>query len=444
MIKPRILENEIYENREGLLYFDGCNTLELAKEYGTPLYIYSEKEILRRINQLREVFAEKAAGAPRRIVYASKAFCTVAMMEICKREGLAVDVVSGGELHTAKAAGLPGDRIEFNGNNKTPSEIEAAVDYGVGRFIVDGLTELNLIQDVIANSNVPSDYRPKILFRVTPGVAADTHDHLITGKKDSKFGIPLDEDIFYPMVEAAIKSTSTEFVGLHFHVGSQLFDPTPFMKALEIVLEAIRGIKEKYSFIVKELNLGGGFGACYINEERKPFDYFLDPMVERIIDYYENVLGEDPPEISIEPGRSIVAEAGATLYTVGQIKDIPGVRKFLSVDGGMGDNIRPALYGASYQGLIANKMNEAPTETITVSGKNCETGDILIKDASLPKAETGDTLAILSTGAYGFSMASNYNGNTIPAVVLCNSGNHKLIVKRQSFDQLIENQLSLD
>ncbi|MBO4235183.1 MAG: diaminopimelate decarboxylase [Firmicutes bacterium] len=442
-INESILKNPIYEVRAGVLFFDGCNTVELAQKYGTPLYLMSETEIVRRIDELRKSFVEPYVGKTDcRIVYASKAFCTIAMMNICEREGISVDVVSGGELHTAKAAGFPADRIEFNGNNKTREEIESALLYGVGRFIVDGLSELKIIESVIAD-NPSITYHPKILFRITPGVTADTHDHLKTAKKDSKFGIPLAEEVFFPQIERAINSELVDYVGLHFHIGSQLFDVKPYLDALEIALEKVREIKERYGFVVSELNVGGGFGACYVDEDRKQFGYFLAPVVEKIIEFYDNVLGTDPPEISIEPGRSIVAEAGATLYTVGQTKDIPGGTKYISVDGGMGDNIRPSLYQAEYFSAIANKMDSPCDDTVTICGKNCESGDILIRNAQLPLASSGDILCTFSTGAYCYSMSSNYNGNLIPAVVLCSDGKDKLIVKRQTNDQLVQNQLPL-
>lgn len=433
------MNKNIFETKDGVLYFDGCNTLELASTYGTPLYIYSKTEILNRIREAKECFGDKYPNA--RIAYAAKAFSSLAMMDICNQEGICVDVVSGGELFTAKTAGLPGERIEFNGNNKSELELLDAVNYGVGRIIMDGLGELSRLEELLASS---FSQKVKILFRITPGIKADTHDHLVTGKKDSKFGIPLDDEIFFPLVEAAINSEYVEFMGLHFHIGSQLFDVEPYLAALEILLEKVAQIKNRFGYTVEEINLGGGFGVTYTTEERKSYDYFLAPMVERIHEFYRDVLGEDPsayPNLVIEPGRSIVAEAGATLYTIGETKEVPGLRKFASVDGGMGDNIRPALYGAQYQCHIANKMEEPYEETVTISGKYCETGDILIKDAKLPATETGDILAITSTGAYGYSMASNYNCNPVPAVVLCEKGTHRLIVKRQTYEDVIGNQL---
>lgn len=427
--------NQRREIKDGILYFDGCSTVDLAKQYGTPLYVMSEGDIEDKMREIKTCFLDKYPNT--RAAYASKAFCTMAIYKICEKEGFCIDIVSGGELHTAIKAGFPAERIEFNGNNKLPQEIEEALDYGIGRFIVDGLQEVALIEAICKEKGKTAN----ILFRVTPGVAASTHDYITTGKKDSKFGIPLDEDVFFPQVEAAIKAEHINFLGLHFHVGSQLFDNAPFLQALDIILDKVAEIKKRFDYDIKELNLGGGFGATYIDEERKPYAYFLAPMMERIEAFFTE-LGVERPAVVIEPGRSIVAEAGLSLYTIGSIKDIRDIRKYVSVDGGMTDNIRPALYQAEYEGLVANKASEPKDDKVTICGKCCESGDILIKDCMITgTAKTGDLFAMFSTGAYGFSMASNYNSNPIPAVVLVKDGKSELIVKRQSYDDMIKNQL---
>ena len=353
-----------------------------------------------------------------------------------QREGLSIDVVSGGELYTAISTGFPAERIEFNGNNKLPEELEMAIDYGVGRIIIDGLQELKLIEKICRNKNK----RMNVLYRITPGVKSDTHDYIVTGKKDSKFGIPLDEDVFYPAIKDAIDSEWVDFYGLHFHVGSQLFDNTSHLKSLDIMLHLTEEIRKRFNYEIRELNIGGGFGITYTDEERKPYSYFLDPMMKKIDNHFRE-FGIERPSIVIEPGRSMVGEAGITLYTVGSIKNISGVRKYVSVDGGMTDNIRPALYGAKYHGLIANKLDEDANDLVTISGKCCESGDILIKDIKIPKAEAGDIFAIFSTGAYGYSMASNYNKNPIPAVVLVKDGKDSLIIKRQTYEDMIKNEM---
>jgi len=424
----------IREVINGELYFDGCNTIELAKEYGTPLYVFSETEIVNRFNELKVCFIEKYENT--RVAYASKAFSTLAMYKLCEREGMCIDIVSGGELYTAIEAGFPPEMIEFNGNNKLPYEIEMAVEYGIGRFIIDGLQELPLIEEICKEKGK----KVNVLYRITPGVKSDSHDYIVTGKKDSKFGIPLDEDVFYKEVEKAINSDYVNFMGLHFHVGSQLHDNSSHLQALEIMLKHVKGIKDKFDFEVTELNVGGGFGVTYTTEKRKPFSYFIEPIMERIEEFFSD-MDIKRPNVVIEPGRSIVAEAGISLYTIGSIKEIRNVRKYVSVDGGMTDNIRPSLYQAEYDGIVANKADKDKTEKVTISGKCCESGDILIRDIDVPFTEKGDIFAIFSTGAYGFSMASNYNKNPIPAVVLVKEGKSELIVKRQTYKDMIKNEL---
>ena len=427
----------IKEIKKGILNFDGCNTVELAKKYGTPLYVMSENDILDRFTQLKEDFIDKYPNA--RVAYACKAFCTVAMMKICEREGMCIDVVSGGELYTAIKAGFPPERIEFNGNNKLPEELEAAIDYGIGRIIVDGIGELKLIEDICARK----DKKANILYRITPGIKADSHDYIITGKKDSKFGMPQDEEELYNEVKRAIDSPYVEFLGFHFHIGSQLFDKEPYIQALNVTLNHIKNIKDRYDFDIKEINMGGGFGVTYTDERRKPYSYFLDPLMDRVREFYQEENAK-LPALVIEPGRSIVAEAGISLYTVGRIKNIPGIRKYVSVDGGMTDNIRPALYQAKYEGIIANKASEKKIDKVTVCGKCCESGDILMKDIEMAEAETGDIIAIFSTGAYGYSMASNYNRNLVPAVVLVKDGRDELIVRRQTYENMLSNDIVPD
>lgn len=423
------------EVRDGILYFDGCNTVELAKRYGTPLYVVSETSIVEKCNEIKGTFLNKYKKT--RAAYAAKAFLTLAMCKIIKREGLYIDVVSYGELFTALKADFPPERIEFNGNNKSIDEIEMAVEHNIGRIIVDGLDELNLIENVCKKKGK----KVNILYRITPGVKSDSHDYIVTGKKDSKFGIPLDENIIFPAVEQAIKSEYVNFMGLHYHVGSQLLDNDSHLKALDIALNIIKEIITKYDYITPEINLGGGFGIKYTeDDEPKTYSYFLDPMMDKIDKFFKG-MNIERPEVVIEPGRSIIGEAGMSLYSIGTIKDIPGIRKYVSVDGGMSDNIRPALYQAKYEGLAANKANVPKTDTVTICGKCCESGDILIRDVEVPQLERGDIFAIFSTGAYGYSMASNYNKNPIPAVVLVRKGNSKVIVKRQSCEDMIKNEV---
>jgi diaminopimelate decarboxylase len=309
-----------------------------------------------------------------------------------------------------------------------------AIEYGIGRIIVDGLTELDIIEEICKEKGKTA----KILFRVTPGVKSTSHDYIVTGKKDSKFGIPL--DVIMEQVKRAIDSEYIDFYGIHFHVGSQLFDNDSHLQAVEIFLKLAENIKNEFGYDLKEINLGGGFGVKYVDEERKPASYFIEPMMERIVNYYE-AAGITRPNVVIEPGRSIVAEAGITLYTIGQIKDIKDIRKYVSVDGGMTDNIRPALYQAEYTGVIANKAEEEKTEVVTISGKCCESGDILIRDLQIAHPERGDIFAIFSTGAYGYTMASNYNKNRIPGVVFVKDGADRVVVKPQSYDDMLMNEI---
>lgn len=421
---------EIIDNT---LYFDGCNTVELAKEYGTPLYIISETEIVNKCREFKEAFLDRYDNT--RVAYAGKAFLTIGMCKIIEREGLCIDVVSGGELYTAIKAEFPCEKIEFNGNNKSISELEMAIDYDIGRIIIDSLDELKLIENICREK----DKKVNVLYRITPGVKSDSHDYIVTGKKDSKFGIPLDDKIIYSATEDAIKSEYVNFLGYHFHVGSQLHDNDSHLQALDIALNLIKNTKEKFDYNITELNIGGGFGIYYTNEDDvKPFAYFLDPMMEKIEGFFAK-LNVKRPEIVIEPGRSIIGEAGITLYEIGAIKDIKGVRKYVSVDGGMSDNIRPALYQAKYDGIVANKAGDNKDDLVTICGKCCESGDVLITDINIATPKRGDIFAVFSTGAYNYSMASNYNRNQVPAVVLTKEGKSQLMVRRQSLEQMLEN-----
>ena len=419
------------------LHIDNISTVDIAKKYGTPLYVYSYEEIKNQIQTLKEQFEYKYENV--RIAYASKAFNCIAICQIMQHLGVCLDIVSEGELYTAKKAGFDMKNIEINGNNKLISELEDAIEYGVGRIIVDGLSELDIIEDICKRKNK----RTKILFRITPGVDSHTNEKISTGKLDSKFGIPIDEDVLYPQIEKAINSEYVDFLGFHFHVGSQLFDNISHLLATDIILDIVKNVKEKYNYDIKELNLGGGFGATYTNEQRKPYSYFLDPMMKKIEAFCKKI-NIDRPAIVIEPGRSIIAEAGIQLYSVGQIKDIKDVRKYVSVDGGMSDNIRPSLYDAKYDAIIANRADEKADDLVTICGKCCESGDILIKDILLPTPKRDDIIAVFTTGAYGYSMASNYNKLPKPAVVIIKDGEVFEIIKRQSYEDMIKNELSIE
>jgi len=428
----------VKEIKNNTLYFDGCSTTELAKKYGTPLYVVSETDIINKCNEFRDCFLDKYPNT--RVAYASKAFLPLGMCKIIEREGLCLDVVSGGEIYTAMKAGFPAERIEFNGNNKGMDEIELAVEYGVGRIIIDGVSEIELIEEACRKYGK----KMNVLYRITPGVKSDTHDHMVTGKKDSKFGIDMEEDVIYPAIERALRSEYVNLLGFHFHVGSGIFDNYPYLASLDITLNLVKEVKERYGYEIKELNVGGGFAIQFVPEEpRPPYSYFLEPIMKRIEAFSEEI-GIDRPAVVIEPGKGIVGEAGITLYTIGSIKEIKNVRKYVAVDGGMTDNIRTELYGAVYDGVVANKMDDPKDDFVTICGKCCESGDYLIKDIWTAKAERGDIFAIYSTGGYNYSMSSNYNKHTKSAVVLVKEGRDELMVRRQTYDHLIENELIPD
>lgn len=422
-------------NEKGILYFDGCSTVDLAQKYNTPLYTVSQSYIEKKCNEIKESFLDKYENT--RAAYAGKAFLPIAMCKIIEKQGLGLDVVSGGELFTAIKAGFPVELIEFNGNNKTLDELELALEHNIGRIIIDNVAEIYLLEDLCKAKNK----KINVLYRITPGVKSDTHDYITTGKKDSKFGIPLDDNIIYPAIKKGIESNYLNFMGFHFHVGSQLLDNRSHLAAVETSLALIKKTKDKFNYVTPELNIGGGFGIKYTEKDNeKSYSYFLDPIMERIINFCsENDI--ERPTVVIEPGRSIIGEAGITLYKVGTIKEIPGIRNYVSVDGGMTDNIRPALYQAEYEAVIANKADKEKDYIATICGKCCETGDILIKNAKIATPERDDIIAVFSTGAYGYSLANHYNKNIIPSVVLVKNGVSEVIVKRETYEDLIKNEV---
>lgn len=424
----------IKEIKNNHLYWDGCDTVELAENYGTPLYVISQTAIENECRALQKDFIKKYDNV--HVAYASKAFNNLAMLKIIEKEGLGIDVVSGGELYTAIQAQFPAEHIEFNGNNKSDEELAIAIDYGVGRIIVDGSQELDRIGEICRKK----EKKANILFRITPEVDVATHQFISTGQKDSKFGLPLDEEFLFPILQQAITMPEVDFYGIHFHIGSQLFDNTTHLKAAKVALELAVRIKEKFDYEIKELNYGGGFGVRYTqDDQRQPYAYFLDPLMALTEDFCEKN-GLKRPAIAIEPGRSIVAEAGITLHTIGSIKTLPHIRKYAAIDGGMTDNVRPGLYQAIYTGMVANKADQPLEETVTISGKACESTDILMKDLQVPLIASGDIFTTFTTGAYGYAMANNYNKLAIPAVVLVNKGQADIIVKRQTYAQIIQNE----
>lgn len=426
------MENRAHLNIvNGRLHFSNVDVTNLANKYGTPVYILSHDLIRERCLELKSDFLKKYPNVM--AVYAGKAFSSISMCKIVEREGLGLDVVSGGELYTAIEASFPMKKIIFHGNNKSYSELVMAIDNGVGRIVVDNLYELVTLNKIaISRGKIANIY-----YRITPGVDADTHSYISTGQRDSKFGIPIIDKIVYKAVEQALELNGINFMGFHFHVGSQLKDNSSHLVAIDEVIDIIKKVKSDYDYIIKELNIGGGFGISYeSNSKTKGISHFLDEAMNTINRGFKD-MDIERPKIIIEPGRWLVGDAGITAYTVGSIKEIPKTRKYLAVDGGMTDNLRPALYQAKYEATIANKANELARDLVTIVGKCCESGDILIKDIHIPLATPGDILTVYNTGAYGYSMSNNYNKHTKPPVVLISQGRDNIIIERESYSDLI-------
>lgn len=425
-------------NEKGHLTIGGCDTVELAKKYGTPLYVLDENVIRSTCKAYVDSFKRHYDGKGLAL-YASKALSCKALCEIAKEENMGLDVVSGGELYTALKAGFPVENIHFHGNNKTYDEICFAVDSNIGKIVVDNLTELETLDKICGEKGKVQ----KISMRIKPGVDAHTHNFIRTGQIDSKFGFALETGEAMNAVKEAIELKNVELSELHCHIGSQIFDIDPFVTAAEIMMDFIGAIKNETGHIITELNLGGGFGIKYTdNDNPTAYDNYMN-SVSKAVHAKAEQYDLPVPFVYIEPGRSIVGEAGITLYTVGAVKTIPDVRTYVSVDGGMCDNIRYALYQSEYTVVTANKADKEADTVVTIAGKCCESGDLIQENTKIAKAEPGDTIAVLSTGAYNYSMASNYNRIPKPPIVLVNNGTDKLIVKRESYEDLIKNDLDL-
>jgi diaminopimelate decarboxylase len=418
------------------LVIGGCDATALAAEYGTPLYVMDEQAIRENMRMYRDAMARHYEGRGL-VLYASKAFCTTAACRIAHQEGLGLDVVSGGELFTALKAGFPMDKVYFHGNNKSPEELILALQSGVGRIVVDSIHELAMLDRLAAELGKDIS----ISVRVKPGVDAHTHDFIQTGKIDSKFGVALENGEAFDFAAKTLEMPHITLTGLHCHIGSQIFDLEPFKVTAGIMLGFAAELKEKLGIVIHELNLGGGFGIKY-TEADDPVEY--DRYIESVSETVNRVClekGLERPFMLMEPGRSIVAPAGITLYRVGTVKDIRNVRKYVAIDGGMYDNPRFALYESKYTFLLANRMDAPRTDCVTVAGKCCESGDLLGKDVMMGEAKPGDLMAVLATGAYNYSMSMNYNRNTRPAVVLVRDGKHRLIVLRETYQDIVRNDL---
>lgn len=423
-------------NAQGHLTIGGCDTVELVRQYGTPLYVMDETQIRAHCRAFVQSIRDNYEGRGR-VLFASKAFCCKEICRIMASEDMGLDVVSGGELYTALSAGFPADRIYFHGNNKTDLEIETALKAGIARIIVDNFPELETIDRIAAALGKQAD----IMFRIKPGIDAHTHSFIRTGQIDSKFGVALETGEAMQIVKCAIALKHINLCGLHCHIGSQILDVDPFEHAAEVMLRFIADIKAETGFTVRELNLGGGFGIKYL-ESDNPVAYseYMN-RVARVVKSRAQEYGVDLPYILIEPGRSIVGSAGITLYTVGAVKTIPNIRTYVSVDGGMGDNPRYILYSSDYDVLCANKANEPRDFKVTVAGKCCESGDLIQENTAIQRVEHGDILAVLSTGAYNYSMASNYNRIPRPPVVMVKDGESRVIVKGETFEDLVRNDV---
>jgi diaminopimelate decarboxylase len=404
-------------NERGHLEIAGCDVTELAAEFGTPAYVYAEDDIRERAAAYLDAF--RAHTDDFEVLYASKAAPITAIYRLCAQAGLSVDVASGGELHAALRAGFDPARIYMHGNNKTEAELRYAFEAGVGHLILDSFDEIERAERI-------TEGRQDVLIRVTPGIRASTHDYISTGGLDSKFGFGLEDGLARRAIDAVRATSRLRLVGLHAHIGSQVFELEPYVAAIE----ALAGL---WDAEMRILNVGGGLGIAYTSDDRPPpiADY-VDVKVRGV----QRVL--DPaPRILIEPGRSLVGNAGVTIYSVGTVKEIPGVRTYIAVDGGMSDNMRPMLYGSRYEAVIADRAGDEPATLATVAGMHCESGDILIRDSMLAAPRPGDVLVTPATGAYGYAMASNYNGIPRPSVIFCSSGDARVVVRRETYDDLL-------
>ncbi len=423
---------DITINQSGELTLGGIAAPTLAKQYQTPLYVMEEDKILSAIRAYKDHFAKYYPGKAV-ICYASKAFACKEMYRICEREGICADVVSGGELATALAADFPAERAFFHGNNKTREELTLAINSGVGMIIIDNLTELERVEEISVTLNKLT----RVSFRIKPGIEAHTHEYVKTGQIDSKFGLALENG---EAIEAIRRLCSNyahlELVGLHAHIGSQIFDAQPFMETARVMLRFLKTVKENTGKTLRHLSLGGGFGVRYTDSDNPmPLEKTIKMISETVADECAK-LQLELPELSVEPGRSIVGEAGTTLYTVGSVKEIAGVRNYIAIDGGMTDNPRYALYGSKYTVLIANRAGEKKDYIAAIAGRCCESGDLIGKDMEIQIPVPGDIMAVLTTGAYNYTMASNYNRIPRPAVVFVKDGESRIVIKRETYADL--------
>ncbi len=431
-----MLPEHLKVNEEGHLEIGGCDTVDLAEQFGTPLYVMDENLIRRICRDYKDSFAMyyQGKGTP---VYASKAFCCKEMCRIIKSEGLDLEIVSGGELYTALAAGFDPAHIHFNGNNKTCDEIRYALEQNVGHILVDNIEELHMIQKYgeVMNRITP------VSLRIKPGIDAHTHQFIRTGQIDSKFGFALETGEAMQAVKETLTLPNLQLRGVQCHIGSQIFDITPFEEAARVMLHFMDDVRKEMGYTIEILDLGGGFGIRYTDaDEPVPYRDYMQ-RVSKVVHETCRELSMQVPYIYIEPGRSIVGEAGLTLYTVGSVKEIPGVRNYVAVDGGMTDNPRYILYQSSYDVLLANHADKTPDYTATIAGRCCESGDLIQENVKIAKPKAGDLVAVLATGAYNYSMASNYNRVNRPPVIMVRGGSPRVVIRRESYEDLVRNDL---
>lgn len=421
-------------NEAGHLEIGGIDALELVKEFKTPLWVIDEQGFRENCRRFKEAFAEYGDSL---VIYASKSLSCLALVKIAEEEGLGLDVVSGGEIFTALKAEFPMDKVFFHGNNKSREELLMAVETGVGRIVVDNFYEMELLNLICSEVGKKQD----IMLRITPGVEAHTHEYIKTGQIDSKFGFTLPDGQAMEGVKMALDCKWLNLKGLHCHIGSQIFEMDSFRHATSIMMDFYGTVKKELGLDLEELDMGGGFGIFYHkgDEPCDPREWARAVMltVKEKADEYNLKI----PKVIVEPGRAISGPAGITLYTVGATKEVKGIRKYVAVDGGMGDNPRPALYGSKYTAILANKADQPASEKVSIAGKCCESGDMLIWDIELPKIEPGDILAVFATGAYNYAMSSNYNRIPRPAMVLVNEGQADIIVKRETYEDIIRNDV---
>ena len=414
-------------NAAGHLTIGGCDAVDLAHRFGTPLVVYDVQQIRNQIRAFKQVFEENSVDYA--VSYASKAFSAIAMYQVVAAEGAHVDVVSGGELYTAIKAGFPMANVSFHGNNKSREELEMAIDHHVGTIMIDNFHEIELLADVLEEHDAHVD----VMLRITPGISAHTNKYIQTGQVDSKFGFDLQSGQADEALAKVLENPRMQMKGLHAHIGSQIFELAGFEGVAKKLVEVAAHWQEKFNYQAAVINVGGGFGIRYVKDDTPLApEEFVAAIIKAI---KETNLAM--PAIWIEPGRSIAGPAGYNLYTVGSRKDVPGLKPYVTVDGGMGDNIRPALYEAQYETVLANNPRAELVEHVRVAGKYCESGDILSQNQALPATKPGDVLAMLDTGAYGYSMASNYNRNPRPAVVFAEKGTAQVVIKREAYDDLI-------